>query len=238
MRLAVGLRFCALLASYALSGCQQAAPSVQALAEPVPLNGVGYMVFNARIVPASRDLFVAELEKLRNAGAREIDIGMNSPGGDIDAAQAMVAYMTATHNQKGVTFKVYNMGLVASAATFVFLNAQTRYSAAQSAFLFHAAGLISTGPVDAQDLRIEADKLDAYEQVVRATLKARTRLTEGQAQTYVRRTVVLNSEDARDDGIVDGIATFAVPPGARSWLITSAPLPGGRPALPTALPSN
>lgn len=144
----------------------------------------------------------------------EIHIGINSPGGDIDAAQEIVDYMARLHRQNGVTFKAYNLGVVASAATFVFLNAQDRYLEATGAFLFQAAGVAATG----NGLINVPNLLDAYERTMRATLKARTRLTESEALTYVRRTVVLNSDDARRDGIVDAIANYTVPPGVSGWV--------------------
>ena len=201
-----------------LTGCQEppVAPAVVAVPqEPTPVGGVGYLLFNTMITSKGRDLFVAALDKFHEAGASEIDIGMNSPGGSIDAAQAMVGDMERLHRQ-GVTLKMYNVGLVASAATFVFLGTQDRYCAPRGAFLFHAAGMVSTGPVSAEILREQADKIEAYERIVRATLKARTKLTDSEAQTYLHRTVVLNSDDARRDGIVDGIAAFPAPKGAKT----------------------
>ena len=192
------------------------------------------------INPSSRDLLISDIEKLRHAGAKEIHIGMNSPGGDIDAAQGIVDYMARTHDQDGVTFRAYNVGLVASAATYVFLNAQDRYTTAQGAFLFHAAGAVSNGAVNAQNLRDQADKLDAYERTVRATMRRRTRLTDSETLTYVRRTVVLNSDDARRDGVVDGIATFGFPKEARAWVIQvrKPPVAAARPATTAAVPAG
>ncbi len=223
-----------------LTGCQPAVAPRIAIAEPVPVNGVGYIILNGPIVPLSRDLMLADMDKLRFGGATEIDIGMNSPGGSIDAAQEIVDYMRRVHDQNGVTFRIYNIGIVASAATYIFLNAQSRYTAPNSAFLFHAAGMVSTGMVNAQNLRDTADKLDAYERTVRATLKARTHLTDAETLTYVRRTVVLSPDDARRDGVVDAIAAFTPPKGARTWLIASRPPAPGtavpRPAVTTNTP--
>lgn len=238
MRLS-GLR-CALAAAlYLLTGCQQPSPPAQVAApDPTPVDGVGYLVFNAPILSRSRDLFIADVDRFRAAGAKEIDIAMNSPGGDIDAAQAIVDYMTRLHERDGITFKAYNLGIVASAATFVFLNAQNRYSTPRGVFVFHAAGMMSNGLVSAERLRESADKIEAYERIVRATLRTRTRLTDSEAQTYLHRTVLLNSDDARRDGIVDGIAAFPTPKGARSWAIVFKPPKTGALAAPPSKPSS
>lgn len=202
-----------------LFGCQPTTPT--AILNPMPIDGIGYVVFNAPIIPASRDVLIADIGKLIDAGAREIQIGMNSPGGDVDAAQGIVDYMARQHTQRGITFKAYNIGVVASAATYVFLNAQNRYTGPQSAFLFHAAGVTATGPITAENLRDQASKLDAYETTMRATLKTHTRLTDEESLTYIRRTVILNPDDATRDGIVDGIATFSVPKNAAGWVIAA-----------------
>ena len=236
---AAGLRAAALGALLCLPGCQDAPVVARRLTEPVPVNGVGYVVFNAPINQGSRGLLMADIEKLRLAGASEIDLGMNSPGGEVGAAQGIVDDMSRLHAQYGTTFKAYNLGLVASAATYVFLNAQTRYAQPRSTFLFHAAGAVSTGAVSAENLRDEAAKIEAYESIVRRTLKARTRLNDAEATTYIRRTVLLNADDARRDGIVDDIATFLVPKGGESWVITVKPPAGAaKPATPALVPAN
>ena len=205
----------------------------------MPIDGIGYLMFNAPILSSSRDLFIADIDKLRDAGAREIHIGMNSPGGEIDAAQGIVDYMNRQHDQNGIVFKAYNVGMVASAATYVFLSAQDRYTTAPGLFLFHAAGAMGRGMVNAQMLRDQADKLDAYERIVRATLKARTKLTDSETLTYVRRTVVLNADDARRDGVVDAVAGFVLPKVGRMWVIHSNPpaSPAPRAAAPASSPT-
>ena len=120
--------------------------------------------------------------------------------------------MARTHAEKGVTYDAYNIGLVASAASYVYLNAQHRYSNARGVFLFHAATLTANVPLPAERLREAAAKLESYERVVRATMKARTRLTDSETAIYVRRTVVLNADDAKRDGVVDAIEEFRAPP--------------------------
>lgn len=235
MRLS-GSRHALLAALCLLGGCQQPSPpAVPAAPDPAPVAGVGYLVFNAPIFPNTRDLFIADVDKFRDAGAREIDIALNSPGGDIDSAQAIVNHMIRLHEHDGITFKAYDVGIVASAATFVFLTAQARYSVPRGVFLFHAAGMLSNGLVSAERLREQADKIEAYERVVGATLKARTRLTDSEAQTYLHRTVVLNADDAHRDGIIDSIAAFQAPKGARSWVISSRP---AKTAAPAAAPAS
>ena len=241
MRLQAVRRCAALAVLTSLAACQQpVAPGASASVgpEPLPVAGIGYVVFSGPIAPLSRDFLLQDLDKLRNAGATEIDIAMNSPGGQIDAAEDIVEYLRRMHEQNGLRFKVYNVGLVASAATYVFLNAQERYSTSRGAFVFHAAGVVSSGMIDAQTLREQAAKLDAYEKLIRTALKTRSKLSDEAAQIYLRRTVLLNSTDAERDGIIDGIAPFTMPKEARAWVIAPRPKPGAPagPAPPASQP--
>ena len=162
---------------------------------------------------------------------------MSSPGGELDAAQDIVRYMNHQHDDNGIVFKAYNVGLVASAATYVFLNAQDRYTKASGFFVFHAAGVVSNGMSTAQMLRDQVKKLDDYESLMRDTLKARTRLTDSETLTYVRRTVLLNADDARRDGIVDAVTPLVVPKGTRVWLIRGR-RPAGTAPRPAAAPPS
>lgn len=223
----------ALASLLALAGCQPPRPPSMQAASVV--DGKGYLIFNAPISTISRDLFIADVETFRRAGATEIELAINSPGGDIDAAQGIVDYMTRVHEQNGVSFEVYNVGLVASAATYVFLHAQHRYSQDRGTFLFHAAGVVSNVPASAEKLREQAAKLDAYERVVRATLKERSNLTDAETQTYVRRTVLLNADDARRDGVIEGIAAYLPPKGIGISVIVFKPNPAAA-AAPPATP--
>ena len=233
-RLRIRVRPVLLAVTIGIGGCQTApAPAPAPVLEPTSYNGIGYIFINAPIAPQSRDLFIKNVDKLRAAGAKEIDVGINSPGGVIQSAEDIVDYMSRLHRDDGVVFKAYNVGVVASAATYVFLNAQNRYSSPRGAFLFHAAGLVSNGMITSERLRESADRLDAYERKISATLVSRTHLTESEAQTYVHRTVVLNADDARRDGVIDGIADLQLPKGVSAYVIASRP---NRPTVRAAGP--
>ena len=215
----------ALGACLAVAACQPVpAPLAQASApDPSPVNGVGYVVFNAPINRGSSALLIEDIDKLQALGAREIDLGINSAGGDVDAAESVVAEMNRLHAEDGMTFNAYDLGLVASAATLVFLDAQGRYAAPRSGFVFHAPAAMAVGTFSADALRREADKVDRAAQTFRDVLLARTRLTKQQVDVYVTRTVLLSTDDAQHDGVIDAIKGMTPPKGARAWLIKVKP---------------
>jgi hypothetical protein len=74
-----------------------------------------------------------------------------------------------------------------------------------------------------------------HERIFLGMLKARTRLTDGEALSFVHRTVILDPTEAKRDGIVDQIAEFSVPKGVVVANIRSAPRPAsGTPATTPA----
>ena len=210
----------------ALSACQDA-PGAVAQAppppEPSPINGIGYVVFASPINRGTSRLLIDDLDKLQAKGARQIVLGINSPGGEIDAAQAIVAEMDRLHDQDGITFNAYNLRLVASAATLVFLDAQARYAVPHSGFIFHAPFVLQSGAFSSETLRKNADTLDRDTQMFRDVLLARTHLTKQQVDVYVSRTVVLSPDDAQHDGVIDAVEAVTAPKGARAWLIKVKP---------------
>ena len=215
-------------ACLALAACQtppspitQAA--VQPAPDPFPVNGVGYIVFDAPINRGSSTLLIKDFDKLQAQGAREIDLGINSPGGEIGAAESIVAEMDRLHAENGITFNAYDLHLVASAATLVFLDAQGRYAAPRSGFMFHAPFAVAAGTFSAEALRKDADQIDRASQRFRDVLLARTRLTRQQVDVYVTRTVLLSPEDAQHDGVIDAVGRLTPPKGTRAWLIKVKP---------------
>lgn len=200
--------------------------------------GVGYIVFDAQINRATSADLIKDFDSLQAQGAREISLGINSPGGDFKAAESIVAEMDRLHAADGIVFTAYNLRFVASAATLVFLNAQHRYAVSRSAFLFHAPVDVAAGTFSAEALRKAADEVDQATQTFRTVLLARTRLTRQQADVYVTRTVALSSTDAQQDGVIDAVQSPSPPKGAREWLIKTRPRQPVRPAPDAQEPPN
>ncbi len=194
------------VAGYGLAGC--AAQDKPVDAGP---HRVSFIVFRAPITEATRGYFAAAIDAAVARGSTEVRLGLSSPGGVIGAAEGMMDAMDRAHADHGVTFTVFDVGLVASAACYVFLAGQRRYAVPRGAFLFHQASLRSNGPITSQDVHEAAARLDQDEHRFLSLLKTRTRLSDGEALSFVRRTVILNAEEATRDGITNGIAEFVVP---------------------------
>ncbi len=233
MALSGGLtRRSALLGSLAgLTACQ----TPPATADLGP-HQVAFMVFRAPITPESQAFFTTNCDKAIAKGATEIRIGITSPGGSISAAEGMMAYMDNMHAQQNIRFTTFDVGIVASAACYVFLAGQKRYSVPRGVFLFHEASLRANGAVTSQTIHEAAAVMDREERRFLDILKTRTRLTEGEALSFVRRTVILTADEAKRDGITDGTADFVVPnevtPSDIRATADNSPLPITRPPAP------
>ena len=226
-------------AAASLAGCQPLAPvpGGALLANTPPRLGpdrTGYIAIRAPIVNQLRDLFATQVNTLLDMNAAGITVLMSSPGGLISPAQDMIAIMDKTSADRGVTFVTHNIGVVASAACYVFLAGQRRLSVPRGAFLFHELAMVANGAMSSQTLQEASAKAQQIEHSFLAMLTAKTRLTEGEASSFVHRTVILNADEARRDGIIDAIAGFTLPKGATIFQIRAVPnkAAGTRPGEP------
>lgn len=225
----------------ALAGCQQSAAPQQAVLPGAEMpwlgsDGTGYIIFQATISRSTRDLFIAGVDKLVAMNATGVLVLINSGGGEISAAQDMVAFVDRTHADHNIRFTMYNSGLVASAACYVFLAGQRRLSSPRGAFLFHEASMVASGPLTSQGLQEASASVQRIERSFLTTLTTKTRLTEAEAMSFVRRTVILSADEARRDGIVEAVTVLALPPKTKIYLIRNA-APSGATAAPPRPPA-
>lgn len=220
----------ALAGALALAGCQAPGTPQAEIAPSLGPNRTGYIAIQAPIFNAVRDAFVANVNKLLALGATEIQVLIASPGGVVAAAQDMIAFMDNLHASRGITFTTHNAEVVASAACYVFLAGQRRLSVPGGQFLFHEAAMASNEPYNSASLEDANTAMQQIERSFLTMLTSRTRLTEAEALSFIRRTVVLSADEARRDGITQATAEFALPPGATIFGIRAVPGKQGQPA--------
>lgn len=222
-----------------LAGCQVAPTPV--VPQPAPTltlgpNRIGYILLAAPISPVSSGYFQTVVNRYVDQGAQQVYVAMNSPGGVVRSAEAMIAFMDRVHNDRGVSFLTHNVGLVASAACYVFLAGQRRLCNARGNFLFHEAGLQANGVLTGQVLQEASAQLQQHEKLFLSMLKARTHLTEGEASSFVHRTVILSADEAQRDGVTDGTEEFMPPKDVVIAAIATKAKPG-TPARPVGPPA-
>jgi len=207
----------------ALAGCQQPVAPRADVAPRLGPNRTGYIAIQGPIINEVRNAFIGQVSRLLALDAAEIYLLMASPGGVVNAAQDMIAFMDRTHASRGTTFTTHNGGVVASAACYVFLAGQRRLSVPRGQFLFHEAALVSNGAITSLALQDANIKMQQIERSFLTMLTSRTKLTEAEASSFVRRTVILNADEARRDGIIQATADFTSPPGATMFAIQVVP---------------
>ena len=223
-----------LLGAALLGGCQVVPDMTEDLGPKLSANRTGYLLFEAPITPQSRDFFVQDTEKLLALKATALTIFLNSPGGLLKPAQDMSAHVERMQ-ARGIEVAMHNVGLVASAACYVFLAAQRRLSIADGTFLFHQAALTANATLTSQDIQELAVQLQRTERALTDIITSRTRITPAEATSFTRRTVVLSATEALRDGVIDGIGPAAVPKGARNFVIRAKSKPGApAPVTPAA----
>ena len=216
-----------LLGVLALAGCQQAgmpgAGPAAATGPRVGPNGVGYIAIAGQITNRVRDLFLSQVNQMLGQGATEIYLLLTSPGGPVPPAMSMIAEMERLNTGRGVRFTTHNIGAVAGGACYVFLAGQRRLSVPRGTFVFQGLTYAPSGAVTSQALQEAGAQMRRIEQAYTAMLLSRTRLNAAEASSFLRRTVILNADEARRDGIIDATAEFSLPPGATLSGIRTVP---------------
>ena len=221
------------LAAAALAGCQQQPAALPADATPrLGPDRTGYIAIQAPITNEVRTAVIGQVTRLLGLGATEIYLLMSSLGGPVGAAQSLIAAMDRFHADRGTRFTTHNIGVVGASACYVFLAGQRRLSLRRGTFVFQEATLVPTGAISSQVLLAANAQMRQIEQSFLAMLTARTKLTEAEASSFVRRTVILNTDEAQRDGIIEATAGFALPPGATLFTIQAVPRGTAPPARP------
>ena len=114
-----------------------------------------------------------------------------------------------------VRFVTYNAGAVASIAVIVFLAGQERRASSTARFMLHkshASPPVCAGP---EALEIIADGLKADDRRTESILRRFVQLTDAQRAVHAHSDLHLTAEAAMQAGLIDAVADFAPPPGAR-----------------------
>ena len=148
-------------------------------------------------------------EAMVAAAGKTVNLRINSPGGDVMAARAMV---TAVRGHAGKVVAHID-GLAASAASFLALSA-AEVRMTQGAFLMiHQAWTISMG--NAADLREMADLLEKIDAAIAADYQRKTGKSAEQVQAWMAEETWFSADEARAEGFVDTVVDGA--PAQNHW---------------------
>lgn len=140
-------------------------------------------------------------------GTTEINVRINSPGGDVFEG---IAIYNALLNS-GLKVNVKIDALAASIATVIAMAGDTISMAGNGQFMIHKAWTIAMG--NAEDMRGTADLLDSIDSgSIISTYVARTGLTEKEAGDMMAAETWMDAKSAKEKGFVDSIEPLKAKP--------------------------
>lgn len=141
--------------------------------------------------------FKADLDALGDV--QEINVYINSDGGDVFAGQAIYS-MLKRHKAK---INVYIDGLAASMASVIAMVGDTIYMPKNAMMMIHNPWTIAGG--NANDFRSLAEELDKIRESMIATYKDKSGLEEDKIIELLDAETWLTAEDALSYGLIDEI---------------------------------
>jgi ATP-dependent Clp endopeptidase proteolytic subunit ClpP len=133
-------------------------------------------------------------------GATQLNIYLNSPGGEIDDAMAIFNVLNRMKAKK----TVYVDGLAASSASLIAMVGDTIITAPNSLWMIHEPWGATVG--NAQEMRKAAEILDKYEGTIVDTYVSRTKQTPKDIKKWMRDETWMNAEEAKARGFTDSIS--------------------------------
>lgn len=169
---------------------------------------------------------IAALEA--RAGAKTLNIHINSPGGDVFEARAIIEAIKRFDGH----VVAHIDALAASAATSIALAADEVVMSSGALFMIHNASSMAWG--DKHVMRSTADLLEKVELAIVADYTNKTGLPDADVVAMMDAETWMTAQEALDHKFIDRIATKAEKP-ANAWNLTAfdkAPAGSEPPAVP------
>jgi ATP-dependent Clp protease protease subunit len=132
---------------------------------------------------------------------KTLNIYINSPGGDVFAADAMYNIV----KRHGAYKNVYIDGMAASAAHYFSMVGDTIYVYSNSMGMIHKPGLVLIGAYNSTEMRKYADTLDKVQESVIPIYTQRTKLNEQEIIELMDAETWLTADDEVTFGFADEI---------------------------------
>lgn len=148
-------------------------------------------------------------------GAKRLDIFINSGGGDIFEAKAILAQLSRFKGQKVVHID----GIAASAATLIAMGGDRIITAPAATWMIHEVSAVAYGR--AVDLRSLADLLDIENKTFAETYASRTGSKLEDVLAWMSAETWMNAEEAKARGFTDEISELKKTDGGFEQLAAS-----------------
>lgn len=158
----------------------------------------------------------ALVEALASLAGKPVALHINSPGGDVFEARAMVSALRA----HGDAVTTYIDGLAASAATYLALAGDQVHITDGGMFMVHNSWTLAWG--NKTELRSTADLLDKIDGTIAADYMRKTGAAADQVASWMDAETWFTAQEALDAGFVDQVDGAADAPAAMSrWNLSA-----------------
>jgi ATP-dependent Clp protease protease subunit len=174
-------------------------------------------------------------KSLQDAGpVDQIEIRVNSPGGLCFDALALVSLLRSQRAKK----TVYVDGLAASSASVVMCAGDEIFCASNGLVMVHSPWSLCAG--NAEEMRVEADRLDKVRDSITTTYfeqtrKVGARTSKAELEAMMERETWLNAAEALEVGLIDKITEAQQ--ATASWDLSRFGYRNGPPRLTTQPPA-
>lgn len=162
--------------------------------------------------PVTASGVARELEAARAAGAKTVNVYVNSPGGDVFEAKAIYSQLRRFAEEAGARIVVHVDGLAASAASFIAMAGDRIITGASGTWMVHRAWGIALG--NAPAVRGYADLLDKMDADMAAIYAARTKRDLAAVLAVMDAETWMSASEALEAGFSDEVLPLSVGEGA------------------------
>lgn len=162
------------------------------------VNNESVLMLNKTLSDLTRQLLIAQITfDLKETP--HIKLHINSDGGEVFGALSIVDRIQSSK----VPVYSYAEGLVASASTLISVSCHRRYIRRNTILLIHQVRSWFQGTYE--DFNDEKQNMDLVMKIIKDVYLKRTKFTEEELNTLLKRDIYLNAEDAIKYGIADEI---------------------------------
>ena len=171
-----------------------------------------YVLFTAEINPNTIERLMALMAQAAQKSVNTVYLALSTPGGNVQAG------FTLYNALQSMPFNLitHNIGSVNSMGNVVFLSGDTRYATANATFMFHGVGFDISGPArfEEKDIRDRLETILSDQKRMGQIIASRTDIVNDRIAELFRAQKTVDSAWAKDNGIVNEIRDFDIPPGS------------------------
>jgi ATP-dependent protease ClpP protease subunit len=182
---------------------------------PIDKNKTYFLFFQQSIDLVTMKTLRNDLVALVEGGVTDITLVVSSSGGLVTPALQMYSLIQALPAR----IKTHGQGFVQSAANILFLAGRERSADANVKFLFHPSQSQIFGAFSGQQIEDQLHLANDAEEAQAQIYLERTHLPEAEVKRFKRETIVYDTAQALEYGIIQSIGNMQIPGEQKAKLV-------------------